>query len=473
MASIIQIRRDTAANWTANNPILAQGELGFETNTLKAKIGNGTTAWNSLGYFITPTTGYLTTADLGVTVQSYDADLQAIGAITGTTGLLKKTAANTWSLDTSAYITGNQTITFTGDATGSGSTAVTLTLANSGVTAGTYRSVTVDAKGRITSGTNPTTLSGYGITDAQPLDADLTAIGGLTGTTGLLKKTAADTWTLDTNTYITGNQTITFTGDAIGSGSTAVTLTLGNSGVTAGTYRSVTVDTKGRVTAGTNPTTLSGYGITDAQPLSANLTSWSGITTASKQDTLVSGTNIKTVNGNSLLGSGDLVISGGGGGTGTVTSVGSGTGLTGGPITTTGTLSIDTAIVTTLTGVQTLTNKTLTTPTITTPVINAGYTEQVFAVSGTTPALSPANGSIQTWTLTANSTPTAGTWSAGQSLTLMVNDSASGFTITWTSMAITWVGGTAPSLSPASGYTIIELWKVGTTIYGALVGQVV
>lgn len=41
-----------------------------------------------------------------------------------------------------------------------------MTLANSGVTAGTYRSVTVDAKGRVTAGTNPTTLSGYGITDA-------------------------------------------------------------------------------------------------------------------------------------------------------------------------------------------------------------------------------------------------------------------------------------------------------------------
>jgi hypothetical protein len=70
------------------------------------------------------------------------------------------------SVDSNTYLTGNQSITLSGDATGSGTTTITVTLANSGVTAGTYRSVTVDAKGRVTTGTNPTTISGYGITDA-------------------------------------------------------------------------------------------------------------------------------------------------------------------------------------------------------------------------------------------------------------------------------------------------------------------
>lgn len=59
MASIIQLRRDTAANWTSANPILAQGELGVETDTLKIKIGNGSSAWNSLSYLIN-TNGYVT-----------------------------------------------------------------------------------------------------------------------------------------------------------------------------------------------------------------------------------------------------------------------------------------------------------------------------------------------------------------------------------------------------------------------------
>jgi hypothetical protein len=50
MAVQIQFRNDTAANWTSANPILAVGELGLETNTGFFKIGNGSTAWNSLAY---------------------------------------------------------------------------------------------------------------------------------------------------------------------------------------------------------------------------------------------------------------------------------------------------------------------------------------------------------------------------------------------------------------------------------------
>lgn len=48
----IQIRRGTAAEWTSANPTLASGEWGFETDTNKGKIGNGTTAWNSLPYIL-------------------------------------------------------------------------------------------------------------------------------------------------------------------------------------------------------------------------------------------------------------------------------------------------------------------------------------------------------------------------------------------------------------------------------------
>ena len=51
MAYRIQIRRDTSSNWTSNNPILLQGEFGYELNTGYAKIGDGQTAWTALDYF--------------------------------------------------------------------------------------------------------------------------------------------------------------------------------------------------------------------------------------------------------------------------------------------------------------------------------------------------------------------------------------------------------------------------------------
>ena len=95
MADIIQIRRDTATNWTSANPTLAQGELGLETDTSKIKAGDGSTAWTSLGYLI-DTGGYasysdatanftgtlqnggsnvLVDTDIGSTVQAYDATI--------------------------------------------------------------------------------------------------------------------------------------------------------------------------------------------------------------------------------------------------------------------------------------------------------------------------------------------------------------------------------------------------------------
>ena len=54
MAVQIQLRRDTASNWTSANPTLAAGEFAIETDTDKYKIGDGSTAWTSLGYSSLP-----------------------------------------------------------------------------------------------------------------------------------------------------------------------------------------------------------------------------------------------------------------------------------------------------------------------------------------------------------------------------------------------------------------------------------
>jgi hypothetical protein len=98
-----------------------------------------------------------------------------------------------------------------------------------------------------------------------------------------------------------------------------------------------------------------------------------------------------------------------------------------------------------------------------------GYTEEVFTITdGASVDLNPSNGSIQIWTLGANRSPTASSFASGRSMTLLVND-GSARTITWPS--VIWAGGAAPTLA-TSGYTVIELWKVGTALYGVLVGKV-
>ena len=128
-------------------------------------------------------------------------------------------------------------------------------LTPTGVTPGTYKSVTSDAMGRITAGTNPSTLVGYGIVDAQPLNDDLTVISAIVATSGLLRKTGTGAWALDTSIYLTGNENITATGDITGNGSTTLPLTLNTVNSNVGTYGSgynvptVTVNSKGLVTA--------------------------------------------------------------------------------------------------------------------------------------------------------------------------------------------------------------------------------
>ena len=51
MSTIFKLRRDTSSNWASNNPVLADGELGFDRTNVYLKIGDGTTAWNALGQF--------------------------------------------------------------------------------------------------------------------------------------------------------------------------------------------------------------------------------------------------------------------------------------------------------------------------------------------------------------------------------------------------------------------------------------
>lgn len=97
------------------------------------------------------------------------------------------TVAADTATDTVTLVAGNN-ITITPDATNDkiiiAATDTAYTHPSSGVTAGTYKSVTVNAQGHVTGGSNPTTLSGYGITDAATKSA-LTAVSDLVGDTAV------------------------------------------------------------------------------------------------------------------------------------------------------------------------------------------------------------------------------------------------------------------------------------------------
>ncbi len=111
------------------------------------------------------------------------------------------------------------------------------TVSNGG--GGTLYKITVDSYGRV---------SGYSapVFGDLPMDATLTALAGLDSTAGLVVQTAADTFTKRTLTGTAGRTVVTNGSGASGN----PTIDLDNSGVTPGTYTSVTVDTYGRVTSG-------------------------------------------------------------------------------------------------------------------------------------------------------------------------------------------------------------------------------
>lgn len=79
MADIIQIRRGLASQWTSTNPVLADGELGFETDTKKGKIGNGVTAWSSLPYSFTGESANVADQINAATTKSTPVDADVFG----------------------------------------------------------------------------------------------------------------------------------------------------------------------------------------------------------------------------------------------------------------------------------------------------------------------------------------------------------------------------------------------------------
>jgi len=126
----IQLRGDTAANWTSANPVLAEREMGLETDTNKFKVGDGSLAWSALGYY-SETAGNFTTLS---------ADTIYIGGVDTETLYAPATMSYEFAAavsdETTAITTGNAKLTFLSPA-GFTVTGVTASLSTDGTTVST------------------------------------------------------------------------------------------------------------------------------------------------------------------------------------------------------------------------------------------------------------------------------------------------------------------------------------------------
>ena len=330
MANKIQFRRDTASNWTSANPTLSSGEFGFESDTNRFKIGDGSTAWSSLGYLDGMSTGGGTfTGDVTFQGTSYDV---------------------LWDVSQNSMEWAD----------------------NAKATFGDSRDLQIYHN----------------------------------GSNSVIKDDGAG----DLN--IQGDATINFLN-------------------AAGTEYKLRAYTDGAVNLYYDnsvkiATTSTGVSVTGTADMTALSIGGTAVTSTAAELNILDGVTATTAELNFVDG---------------VTS------------------SIQTQLnAKAPTSAPTLTNLTLVGTTV----------EDVYAMSGTSVALEPDNGSIQTHTLTGNTTYTDA-FSAGQAITIMIDD-GSAYTVTWPTM--TWVNnaGSAPTLA-TTGYTVVALWKVSTTLYGALVGD--
>ena len=251
----ILICNDTSANWGSSEKVLLKGELAIEFTTdgaPKFKVGDGTNTFSALPY-ATMTTAEITTAITNAVnaAKHSHANKTTLDAIeVALTNALKKNYDAAYTHSTQAHAPSNaqanviETVKVNGTALTPSSKAVDISVPTK------VSQLTNDAGYKTTD--NNTTYGLGANASAANGNAKITLTGSDSSSKSVtIKGSGATTVTTDAN----GAVVVT---------STNTVYSHPNSGVTAGTYKSVTVNAQGHVTGGSNPTTLAGYGITDA-----------------------------------------------------------------------------------------------------------------------------------------------------------------------------------------------------------------
>jgi hypothetical protein len=416
MAARIQFKRGLSSSWTSANPTLFVGECGFETDTGKLKVGDGTTAWNSLSYFF----GDISGANLN--------DFGDVSAATPSSGEFFKYNGTSWvsdTIDLGTDTTGNYVSDVTAGTgvtvthTPSEGSSPTISIGQAIGTSSAVSFASVQTTGDVTVGGNltingtTTTINATTITvDDKNIElgsvnspTDATADGGGITLKGTTDKTinwvdATDAWTSSEDFNLLSGKVYEIDGTSVLSSTTL------GSGVTSSSLTSL-----GTIATGVWNGTLIGsaYGGTGVNNGSSTITLGGNFVTSGSFTTTLIATNTTSVT---------LPI--------------------------TGTLA-------TLAEAETFTNKTLTSPILTTPTLGVA--------SATT---------INKITLTAPETGSTLTISDGK--TLAVSNTLT-FTGTDSSSVAFGTGGTVAYTNVATLSSLTSIGTIGTgTWQGTLIG---
>ena len=433
-----------SGSWTRATDADAWTELVSAYTFIEVGTANG-----SNGYFCTVAAG----GTLGSTAVTW-TQFSGAGQITAGAGMTK---------------TGNTLDVATASSSRIVVNANDIDLATTGVSASTYKSVTVDTYGRVTAGTNPTTISGFGITDAYTkTEVDTT-------TNALLPKTGG---TMTGNIVMGSNKitsTATPTTDDDLTRKAYVDSILGSATSAATSAAAAATSATNAATSATNASTSAGQAATSAMAAEAAYDSFDDRYLGSK-----SSAPTLDNDGNALLTgaiywnstSSTLWVWTGSAWSQATLTAGSFATLAGTETLTNKDLSSGTntfpSTLATKTGTETLTNKTIEAGTFTN-----GYTEEVATANTSTAyTIDLANGSVQILTLTGNCTFTFPTATAGKSFIMLLKQDATGSrTVTWPA-AVKWPSGTAPTItSTASKLDKYIFTADGTNWYGSDAGK--